>query len=90
MVEHANRYLSSGGTDGHMYKPTQPDMTVPSLSLTTPGRKSGKRFIFPLYYGKAGGSYIVVASKGGTLTSGLVPQPPRQPGGRIAGRHREV
>jgi len=24
MVEHANRYLSSGGTDGHMHKPTQP------------------------------------------------------------------
>ena len=22
MVEHANRYLSSGGTDGHMRKPT--------------------------------------------------------------------
>jgi deazaflavin-dependent oxidoreductase (nitroreductase family) len=53
MVEHANRYLSSGGTDGHMYKPTQPgrpDITVPSLLL---------------YYGKTGDSYIVVASKGG-------------------------
>ena len=24
MVEHANRYLSSGGADGHMYKMTQP------------------------------------------------------------------
>ena len=33
--------------------------------LTTIGRKSGERFIFPLYYGKAGNSYIVVASKGG-------------------------
>jgi len=68
MVEHANRYLSSGGTDGHMHKPTQPgrpDITVPSLLLTTTGRKSGERFIFPLYYGKAGDSYIVVASKGG-------------------------
>jgi len=70
MVEHANRYLSSGGTDGHMHKPTQPaglDITVPSLLLTTIGRKSGERFIFPLYYGKAGDSYIVVASKGGAL-----------------------
>jgi hypothetical protein len=65
---HANRYLSSGGTDGHMHKPTQPgrpDITVPSLLLTTTGRKSGEKFIFPLYYGKAGDSYIVVASKGG-------------------------
>src|ERR1700674_5495612 len=68
MVEHANRYLSSGGTDGHLYKMTQPgrpEMTVPSLLLTTTGRKSGERFIFPLFYGKAGDSYIVVASKGG-------------------------
>src|SRR5207245_3235722 len=68
MVEHANRYLSSGGTDGHMYKLTQPgrpDMTVPSLLLTTTGRKSGQKFIFPLYYGETGDSYIVVASKGG-------------------------
>jgi|SRR6516162_7568026 len=68
MVEHAHRYLSSGGTDGHMHKPTQPgrpDITVPSLLLTTTGRKSGEKFIFPLYYGKTGDSYIVVASKGG-------------------------
>jgi proline iminopeptidase len=24
MVDHANRYLSSGGAEGHMYKMTQP------------------------------------------------------------------
>jgi deazaflavin-dependent oxidoreductase (nitroreductase family) len=68
MVEHANRYLSSGGSDGHMYTTTPPggrEITVPSLLLTTTGRKSGEKFIFPLFYGKAGDSYIVVASKGG-------------------------
>jgi len=67
MVEHANRYLASGGTDGHMYKMTRPGVpeVTPSLLLTTTGRKSGERFIFPLFYGKAGDSYIVVASKGG-------------------------
>jgi len=69
MVEHANRYIASGGTDGHIYKMTQPgrpEITVPSLLLTTTGRKSGERFIFPLFYGETGdGSYIVVASKGG-------------------------
>src|SRR6266403_569707 len=57
MVEHAARYLSSGGTDGHMYKMTQPgrpEIPVPSLLLTTTGRKSGERFIFPLFYGQAG------------------------------------
>ena len=39
MVEHANRYLASGGTYGHMYRVTQPgrpDLTVPSLLLTIP------------------------------------------------------
>ena len=68
MVQHANRYLSSSGTEGHMYKVTPPgysEMTVPSLLLTTVGRKSGERFIFPLFYGRDGDSYIVVASKGG-------------------------
>ena len=69
MLEHANRYISSGGKDGHMYKITQPgrpELTVPSLLLTTTGRKSGEKFIFPLFYGDTGnGSYIVVAAKGG-------------------------
>jgi len=68
MVDHANRYLASGGSDGHMYKmalPGQPEMTVPSLLLTTTGRKSGEKFVFPLFYGKAGDSYFVIASKGG-------------------------
>jgi deazaflavin-dependent oxidoreductase (nitroreductase family) len=67
MVEHANRYISSGGADGHMYKMTRPGVpeVTPSLLLTTTGRKSGERFIFPLFYGKAGDSYFVIASKGG-------------------------
>ena len=68
MLEHANRYISSGGADGHIYKITQPgrpELNVPSLLLTTTGRKSGEKFIFPLFYGTDGGSYFVVASKGG-------------------------
>ena len=68
MVEHTKRYLASGGTDGHMYRiaqPGRPEMTVPSLLLTTKGRRSGERFIFPLFYGKVGDGYVVVASKGG-------------------------
>ena len=74
MVEHANRYVSSGGTDGHLYKVTQPgrpEMTVPSLLLTTTGRKSGAKYMFPLFYGEIGASYFVIASKGGA---------PRHPG----------
>jgi F420H(2)-dependent quinone reductase len=68
MVEHANRYLSSGGADGHMYKVTQPgrpEITIPALLLMTTGRKSGGRFIFPPFYGNTGDGYFVVASKGG-------------------------
>ncbi len=68
MIDHANRYISSGGAEGHMYTVTPPgysEMTVPSLLLTTTGRKSGEKFIFPLFYGETGNSYIIVASKGG-------------------------
>ena len=68
MVDHANKYLSSGGKEGHIYKikpPNYGDLEVPSLLLTTTGRKSGEKYIFPLFYGKTGNSYIIVASKGG-------------------------
>lgn len=68
MIDHTHRYLSSGGTDGHMYDANPPGyspMTVPALLLTTTGRKSGEKFMFPLYYGQTGNGYIIVASKGG-------------------------
>jgi deazaflavin-dependent oxidoreductase (nitroreductase family) len=68
MVDHTNRYLASGGTDGHIYTIPRPDVAkqdVPSLLLTTTGRKSGEKYIFPLFYGRAGDNYFVVASKGG-------------------------
>ena len=41
------------------------EITAPALLLTTTGRKSGDKFIFPLFYGTEGDSYIIVASKGG-------------------------
>ena len=68
MVDHVDKYLSSGGKEGHMYTLTPPNsatLTVPSLLLVTTGRKSGQKFLFPLFYGRAGDSYFVVASKGG-------------------------
>ena len=68
MKDHVDRYLSSGGTDGHMYtiiRPGLAEMAVPSLLLTTTGRKSGQSYLFPLFYGQEGGSYFVIASKGG-------------------------
>ena len=68
MVDHTNLYLSTGGKEGHMYtikQPDRPELSVPSLLLTTKGRKSGEKYIFPLFYGKSGNSYFIVASKGG-------------------------
>ena len=68
MIDHANRYISSGGAEGHIYTVTPPgysEMSVPSLLLTTTGRKSGEKYVFPLFYGQDRGGYIVVASKGG-------------------------
>jgi proline iminopeptidase len=68
MKDHTENYLASGGTEGHMYtisRPGSPELTVASLLLTTTGRKSGEKFIFPLFYGDSGSSYFVIASKGG-------------------------
>jgi deazaflavin-dependent oxidoreductase (nitroreductase family) len=68
MKDHVDRYLKSGGTDGHMYTTNflnQPQRTVPSLLLVTKGRKTGNKHLFPLFYGEAGKGYFIVASKGG-------------------------
>jgi proline iminopeptidase len=68
MQDHARRYLSSGGIEGHMYTmnlPDRPVMTVPSLLLTTVGRRSREKYVFPLFYGQYANSYFVIASKGG-------------------------
>ncbi len=69
MSDHIDRYLKSGGKDGHMYKITPQGMTreitVPALLLVTKGRKTGEKYLFPLFYGESGGNYFIVASKGG-------------------------
>ena len=68
MKDHVDLYLSSGGVQGHMYTITLPNIppkAVPSLLLTTTGRKSGQKYLFPLFYGRTGNSYFVIASKGG-------------------------
>jgi F420H(2)-dependent quinone reductase len=68
MKDHTDRYLASGGSDGHLYtivRPGAPEITVPSLLLPTTGRRSGEKYLFPLFYGEKGSSYFVIASKGG-------------------------
>ena len=41
---------------------------LPTLLLTTTGRKSGEDRPLPLIYGEAGESFVVIASKGGMPT----------------------
>ena len=41
---------------------------LPTLLLTTTGRKSGELRALPLIYGESGDSYVVIASKGGMPT----------------------
>lgn len=45
-----------------------PGGVVPTLLLTVKGRKTGEPRDVPLIYGESDGSYVVVASRGGTPT----------------------
>ena len=65
MADHVRRYQASNGADGHMWTPPTGGSPVPTLLLTTKGRKSKQRLTLPLIYGKTDGSYVIVASKGG-------------------------
>jgi deazaflavin-dependent oxidoreductase (nitroreductase family) len=56
---HIQDYVESGGTRGHSWK------GVPTLLLTTRGRKSGDLRRTALIYGADGDRYLVVASYGG-------------------------
>lgn len=56
---HIRSYVETGGEEGHMWQ------GVPTLLLTTWGRKSGKLRRTALIYGQDDGRYLLVASKGG-------------------------
>ncbi len=58
-AEHARRYLATDGEDGHIWE------GLPTLLLTTIGRRSGEPRTTPLIYAQDGDRYIVVASRGG-------------------------
>ncbi len=59
VAQHIARYVESNGEDGHIWR------GVPSLLLTTRGRKSGELRRQALIYGRDGDRYLVVASIGG-------------------------
>jgi deazaflavin-dependent oxidoreductase (nitroreductase family) len=65
--DHVARYLSSNGEDGYLWDASVGGGTglVPTLLLTTVGRKSGRILTLPLIFGRSGPNYVVVASKGG-------------------------
>jgi deazaflavin-dependent oxidoreductase (nitroreductase family) len=60
IADHMRRYLETNGEDGHIWN------GVPTLLLTTTGRRSGKPKTLPLIYGRDGERTIVVASRGGS------------------------
>ena len=65
--DHVNRYVSTNGEDGYWWDSTigGGKGQVPTLLLTTTGRKSGRSLTLPLIFGRAGEDYVVVASKAG-------------------------
>ena len=65
VADHITRYIETNGEDGHMWR------GVPTLLLTTTGRKSGALRRTALIYGTLGHDYLLVASKGGFPTHPL-------------------
>jgi deazaflavin-dependent oxidoreductase (nitroreductase family) len=67
---HLSRYLATDGADGYLWDASAGGGKglVPTLLLTTVGRKSGTVLTLPLIFGRSGPNYVVVASKGGAPT----------------------
>jgi deazaflavin-dependent oxidoreductase (nitroreductase family) len=65
--DHVTRYLATDGDDGYLWDASVGGGRgmVPTLLLTTVGRKSGRVLTLPLIFGRSGADFIVVASKGG-------------------------
>jgi len=63
---HVELYLKSDGAEGHVLDFNRPGVPeVNCLLLKTTGRKSHAPKTTPLIYGKDGGGFVVVASRGG-------------------------
>ena len=64
---HVSRYVASNGEDGYLWDASIAGGKglVPTLLLTTVGRKSGRVLTLPLIFGRAGPDYVIVTSKGG-------------------------
>jgi len=60
VAKHIHDYVETDGEKGHDWKPG-----VPTLLLTTRGRRTGQLHRTALIYGKEGDNTIAVASRGG-------------------------
>jgi deazaflavin-dependent oxidoreductase (nitroreductase family) len=70
ITEHLRIYRESGGSEGHMWDSSIAGYSglLPTLLLTTIGRRSGEKRTSPLLYGKVGDAFIIIGSKGGADT----------------------
>lgn len=67
MKHHIARYLATDGEEGYLWDAgLGGGEMVPTLLLTTIGRKSGVPLTLPLIFSHAGDDYAVIASKGGS------------------------
>jgi deazaflavin-dependent oxidoreductase (nitroreductase family) len=57
--EHVRRYRETDGEVGYIWN------GVPTLLLTTTGRRTGEPTTTPLIFGRDGDDYVIVASQGG-------------------------
>jgi deazaflavin-dependent oxidoreductase (nitroreductase family) len=62
VARHIRLYVESGGRQGHSFH------GLPTLLLTTRGRRTGALHRTALIYGQAGESYLLVASNSGSAT----------------------
>lgn len=64
---HLEAYQRTEGADGHLldFSPAGGRRDTPTLILRTVGRKTGQPHLTPLIYGRHGGEYVIIASKGG-------------------------
>jgi len=72
IAEHIALYKSDPAK-AHMWdsSPLGGPGILPTLLLTTTGRKSGEPRALPLIYGELGNSHVIIASKGGAPTHPL-------------------
>ena len=65
VAEHVERYVATNGEEGYSWQ------GVPTLLLTTRGRRSNKLRRTALIFGRDGEDYLLVASKGGAAAHPL-------------------